>query len=383
MKEVKRKRMPNHIMNRITLDCSENRTREIMEAVQYEPDTDEEENTGHGTLDFNKLIPMPPSLMIEAGSATEQGIEIYLTAVNPDTPDYDLPKMPKDKFERLVSDLNNERRFSMYKPALSEGEIQKYTAYSSFGKLADTGKQAINNLLNYGATTWYDWCIKNWGTKWNSYDSQKGDDRGFRFSTAWSAPHPVLEELSRRFPDVGVSHEWADEDIGQNCGRREYLGGECVYEFEPESRKDAIEFATSLWEDTPEGYGLVLNSAETDYIYMHADRFDLVELFGKPALFTGDRLKNTDIPKGLYLCHVRGDDETSGGFATLEPKVLVNHFGSIVTKEPVEFGEKGFIEFTEETEPHFTGRSVTFAEFMEEGLSLNEDSVRISGQVMS
>ena len=374
--------MPNHVMNRITLDCSEERAKEIMNAVQYDPDTDDEENTGCGTLDFNKLIPMPPSLMIEAGSSTEQGIEIYLTAVNPDTPDYDLPKMTAGEFERLLKDLNAERRFTLYKPRLSEEEIRNYTRYSSFGKLADIGKQAINNLLNYGATTWYDWCIKNWGTKWNSYDSWKGDGQGFQFSTAWSAPHPVLEELSRRFPDVGISHEWADEDIGENCGRREYLRGECVYEFEPESRKEAIEFATKVWEDTPEDYGLVLNASETDYIYTHADRFDLVELFGKPALFTSDRLKTMDIPKGLYLSHVRGDDEMSGGFATLEPKVLVNHFGSIVTKEPVDFGKKGFIEFTDDTEPHFTGRSVTFAEFMDERLSMSEDLAQISGPVM-
>ena len=148
--------MPNHVMNRISLECSDERAREIMNAVMFDPNPDDEENTGFGTLDFNKLIPMPPALMIEAGSSTEQGIEIYLTAVNPNAPDYDLPKMPEDKFKKLVNDLNVERRFTLYKPYLSDEEIRKYTQYSSFGKLADTGKQAIDNLLNYGATTWYD-----------------------------------------------------------------------------------------------------------------------------------------------------------------------------------------------------------------------------------
>ena len=374
--------MPNHVMNRITLDCSDERAKEIMEALMYDPNPDDEEGTGFGTLDFNKLIPMPPSLMIEAGSSTEQGIEIYLTAVNPNAPDYDLPKMPEDRFEKLVNDLNAERRFSLYKPYLSEEEVQKYTRYSSFGKLADTGKQAINNLVNYGATTWYDWSIKNWGTKWNSYDSWKGDDKGFQFSTAWSAPHPVLEELTARYPGVYITHEWADEDIGQNCGRREYLNGECVGDWEPETRKEAIEFATGVWGDTPENYGLVLNVSETDYLYSYGEKYDLIELFGKPALFTSDRLTKSDIPKGLYLCHVRGDDETTGGFAALEPKVLVNHFGSVITKEPVDFGEKGYIEFTEETEPHFTGRQVSFSEFTDERLSLNDDPNQSAGMSM-
>ena len=366
--------MPNHVMNRIKLDCSKKTAKEIMEAVQYDPDPNDKENTGFGTLDFNKLIPMPPSLMIEAGSSTEQGIEIYLTAVNPDTPDYHLPKMPEDDFNKLVGDLNAERRFTMYKPRLSDKEIQKYTQYSSFEKLADTGKQAIDNLLNYGATTWYDWCVNNWGTKWNSYDSWKDDENGFQFSTASSAPHPILEELTTRFTGVYFTHEWADEDIGQNCGRREYLNGECVGVYEPETHKEAVEFATGVWGDTPEDYGMSLNASETDYVYTYGEQYDLVELFGKQALFTSDRLSNSDIPKGLYLYHVRGDDETTGGFATLEPRVLINHFGSIVTKEPIDFGEKGYIEFTDDTEPKFTGESVSFSDFIHGTQSLNHTS---------
>ena len=66
------------------------------------------------------------------------------------------------------------------------------------------------------------------------------------------------------------------------------------------------------------------------------EKFELIELFGKPALFTDERLKPTDIPDGLFLSHVRGDDETSGGFASLEPRVIINHTGSIITKEPID-----------------------------------------------
>lgn len=374
--------MPNHVKNTVRLECSTEKAKEIMAAVMVDPDPGNPEETGPGTIDFDKLIPMPKSLMIEAGSSTEHGIEIYLTAVNPDTPDYDLPKMDKERFDSLLSALNGERRFTRYRPQLSEEDISKYTRYSSFEKLADTGKQAIDNLLKYGATTWYDWCVNNWGTKWNAYDQYTGQDDGFQFSTAWSAPHPVLEELTTRFPGVYITHEWADEDIGQNCGRREYLNGECVGDWEPETRKEAIEFATGVWGDTPENYGLVLNASETDYLYSYGEKYDLIELFGKPALFTSDRLTKSDIPKGLYLYHVRGDDDTTGGFAALEPKVMVNHFGSVITKEPVDFGEKGYIEFTEDTEPHFTGRQVSFSEFTDERLSLNDDPNQSAGMSM-
>ena len=370
-------------MNRIHFDCSDGKAKEIMEAVMYDPKTEDEDVSGPGTIDFNRLIPMPPDLMIEAGSSTEQGIEVYLTAVNPDTPDYDLPKMPKDKFDKLLRDLNGERRFTMYKPRLSEEEIQRYTMYSSFGKLADTGKQAINNLINYGATTWYDWSIKNWGTKWNSYDPWKGEEKGLIFSTAWSAPHPVIEAMAKKYPDVFITHEWADEDIGQNCGMREYENGECVYDYAPSSRKDSIEYAAKVWGDTPEDYGLAINADGSDYIQINYEKYDLIELFGKPALFTNERLTEADIPLDLYLCHVRGDDETAGGFAELAPRVLVNHFGSIITKEPIDFGKEGYISFTEDTEPNFTGRSITLRGFIEGRFSMEPVPRQSEGMTLS
>lgn len=30
------------------------------------------------------------------------------------------------------------------------------------------GRQAFENLEKYGCATWYDWCVQNWGTKWNA-----------------------------------------------------------------------------------------------------------------------------------------------------------------------------------------------------------------------
>ena len=33
----------------------------------------------------------------------------------------------------------------------------------------ELGKAAWRNIRDFGAPTWYDWCISNWGTKWNAY----------------------------------------------------------------------------------------------------------------------------------------------------------------------------------------------------------------------
>ena len=48
------------------------------------------------------------------------------------------------------------------------------------------------------------------------------------------------------YPAVKIEHEWADEDIGSNCGRRVYYDGERVEEYYPEYGKESLEFAASI-----------------------------------------------------------------------------------------------------------------------------------------
>ena len=134
-------------------------------------------------------------------------------------------------------------------------------------KLFDLGKQAFENIRNYGAPTWYEWSINNWDTKWNAYDFDYDKDKTIYFNTAWSAPHSILQTLSEKYPDVRLEHSWADEDIGYNVGERIYQGGEAAYENIPAGgSKEAMDMAFSVRECLPEDYGLVLNSSGTEYI---------------------------------------------------------------------------------------------------------------------
>ena len=54
--------MPNHVENRLTFECSPEELHKILEDIQYDPDRSNEEYTGIGTFDFNKIVPMPESL---------------------------------------------------------------------------------------------------------------------------------------------------------------------------------------------------------------------------------------------------------------------------------------------------------------------------------
>jgi len=98
---------------------------------------------------------------------------------------------------------------------------------------------------------WYNWNIEHWGTKWNAYDSSvtggPGDQAIVQFDTAWSHPAPVIEALSRRFPDENIDVMFADEDLGFNLGAYTMRNGEVVSESIPEPGSDqALELASQI-----------------------------------------------------------------------------------------------------------------------------------------
>jgi len=58
---------------------------------------------------------------------------------------------------------------------------------------------------------WYDWCVNNWGTKWNSDGTQILTDTPteleMTFLTAWAHPVNVLSKLNDMFKQVYFYHE--------------------------------------------------------------------------------------------------------------------------------------------------------------------------------
>lgn len=228
----------------------------------------------------------------------------------------------------------------------------------------------------YGQNNWYDWSLANWGTKWNAYgyDENKNNNpkEKITFLTAWSAPHPIMEKLAEMYPEVNIQHEWADEDIGMNCGRYCYSKGERVEEYFPEAQKDRIEFAASVMNIDPENYGFYLNASEKEYINLSDEEYEIIEMAGEKALFTNGRITSDDIPKGLNCYHLRQSDEGER-FAALENIVTVNHGGSVITKEHIELGEKGYISLNEDTEPNFLGETTTIKEYFQDNAEISED----------
>ena len=96
--------MPNHIMNRLRLSGDQNRIDELLKGVKGKD----------SVLDFNKIIPMPESLNIEAGSRTEKGLKAYKDFVYvytfAGTEQKDLLNIPKEKEEIFLRTRQDIRR---------------------------------------------------------------------------------------------------------------------------------------------------------------------------------------------------------------------------------------------------------------------------------
>lgn len=108
------------------------------------------------------------------------------------------------------------------------------------------------------------------GTKWNAYgydgyEPASMPDDCIWFQTAWAEPKPVIEALARRYPDITIEHEWANEDLGEGCGRRVYENGEEIEEYYPEGEVESVEYAASVWKYDFCDLGMAKNKTGTRY----------------------------------------------------------------------------------------------------------------------
>ena len=94
------------------------------------------------------------------------------------------------------------------------------------------------------------------------------------------------------------------------------------------------------------------------------EEYELIELFGKPALFTNSRIDRTTVPVGFYCYDLRGSDYDPGRPVSIENKVTVNHAGAVLTPEPVTISKEGFRRLRDNI--NFLGESLTLADFCDE-----------------
>ena len=99
-------------------------------------------------------------------------------------------------------------------------------------------KQREQNIKDYGAADWYEFCCKAWGSKWGfchtAFHNKYGETIDtkaelhdnlestgaieFKTDCAWSPATGIMEKICELYPDIDFRCEWGDEQVTQYYG---------------------------------------------------------------------------------------------------------------------------------------------------------------------
>ena len=140
--------------------------------------------------------------------------------------------------DRAFAAMNKQEFLNEFVPMPEDFNITADETLSDEGKTAQVEAQENHNLEKHGHKTWYDWCVNNWGTKWDVGDDDctvKVDANTIEasFDSAWAPPIAAYEKLvAMGFeitayydePGVGFCGKWTGSADGIDDDFRDYEG---------------------------------------------------------------------------------------------------------------------------------------------------------------
>ncbi|YCH23108.1 hypothetical protein M1D96_06285 [Pseudomonas sp. D1-3] len=199
--------MPNHITNRIKADP------EVIRAMLNET----------GAIDFGKIVPFSGQWPWDYvnGSAETAAEKVLNTPLNE---------------HALIAILQATNRDNTQVSELTDECFEQFV-------------QMLRNHRASGFLHQMDFARAKWGTKWNAYSQEVDPAAGVaKFETAWSSPLPIFLQLSAAHPDHLIEVQFADEDIGSNCGTVHFKGGAEVFRNTAGNWEDMTEDQRAHWE---------------------------------------------------------------------------------------------------------------------------------------
>lgn len=262
--------MPNWVQSRLTVKGKD------AEKVLSKYMLNEKSDISNYTFDFNKIKKMPKELLIENSTTTNDCIKVYLSSL-PLNDYFDKAKMlaNAELFPQITATnylrLGEKETNELVKRCIDFNSKGTSSNNSPIFKTKEDviayGKKAVDNVKKYKAKDWYDWSIKNWGTKWDacytSYDESCPNE--VMFQTAWSDVRPLIIELSKKHPENSFFYEYSEEEVGNYVGKCLIKNGKFEIDTELDDySKEAFELAFDLWGED-ENY--VYNEKIGTYVY--------------------------------------------------------------------------------------------------------------------
>lgn len=175
------------------------------------------------SFDFNKIIPMPECL--EADSHGRSACDVIVIL---DRDSMVCHAAHGKHGDRTIMEVVNAK----YTPtedliSLAQAVIDGFTPCTEcintttenneLGQGLDFPiEESVRRLQEYGTDNWYDWKIKNWGTKWgvDADCDYTETSMSARFDTAWSPPEPIYYALVDKFPDLDIKWHYNEPGMG-------------------------------------------------------------------------------------------------------------------------------------------------------------------------
>ena len=171
--------MPNHTTNKLIIKGTNEEIQNFIDYVKSDKQA----------LDFDVIKPMSEEIRNTTSPSKIQTRE-------------EIDEQWRDYYMRVKSGKSHPEEDKVNRP-FGIGITQEYSDYLT---------------EKYGADNWYDWCVENWGTKWNCYDLSEwtvSEGRAeIMFYTAWSPPMPITTFLSNKFNNMEIELLYSDEGGG-------------------------------------------------------------------------------------------------------------------------------------------------------------------------
>ena len=194
--------MPNWCETNISISVSENAKGELKKKALKQLKviaTKMKKSKEESKYNFLSIFfPIPKSLNITSGTTTDFGEAVIMST--------------KHKKHELIDAINK----YPWAIDLSREELIAQLIAKKSANLEE-GAKAIKNKKKYGCKTWYDWCTRNWGCKWDLSDitlEVSDESIGIQSLTAWCPPLVGITEISKRFNLLNFEVEYREESEG-------------------------------------------------------------------------------------------------------------------------------------------------------------------------
>lgn len=128
-------------------------------------------------------------------SDSEAELNRFIAFVKSDNSDFD--------FEKIIPSTRTKAYWKKQWNTMPKKKREKETDFDTYW--FNTGKG-------------YNWCVKNWGTKWyvSDVDVNIADESmvEYMFNSAWSPPLAITRKLIKLFPKLDFKHNYDEDGMG-------------------------------------------------------------------------------------------------------------------------------------------------------------------------